>query len=913
MAKESSSSSSFPLPKSNESDNNNVTEIAQFLDSSHGITAAMYGGRRCPELKSLWRTYLFQNEKKNLTHATQEKKTSKLSIPDVNLWKSNGKKSINNNTRNLRRRTSSHLPRRHSRFPDGVVQKSEILKRKWKTKRRADNNKSKPSSDVSIVGPRRKRRKPNNLRKLHTNYFEENTNTSSYWLHTHLWMAKRFHMLPNFHGWCVPLMHNDRGPSSVALRTTTLLQDATYLSAGRPHLEISFSLEWQPFILSGIISKICGPFPFSVLNDESSVKLLLEGRLMADCVLYKPSSYPSGALGPAKFMIFKDFSNINKSSLVFFVHPSLRQKVMEILVSLVSELMRENNTDIGDDQNDDSNSDSDQSTIKRDNNDLVYHPTNSNGNNDSDGDDERVFTLFKVRGKDAAQCIINSLSPKIMTSTEENDSSDESGEDNEVFYRPWTLSDYANMLKKAHHGSICEAIIKPLINDPSSSKHTRETNTDVDEADKWCKCFFVSVCPNHHNRNNNNQNYNTSGLDILIPISKNDYKHHHSHSTANQIAVTTTNLFLSLVHEGKARVIGLLEDITAKLEADPPIAVFPRDYPDTHEGKLYWSSIDSNSNPNTIKRWFMLRMLTEYPKERRHSYFKKVSRFIAEKEETQQKKTMTKKQSSLGLHFNHETVPDLCEKLNQIISDRNNTGAESQNKTEYSGLVVVRGEIHGKPFLQSLCNSAHVTPPNHHPQDQKMKNEKLQRTRPRRKVRNPNDSYPAYMFPRKSQEKEQHLSLCLSLLNSLSLQAILRCFVVVDGKGNLQPGATIIMNFDTPVAALCEDESSTNLKQLILGYIVAGSFSSTRGRCTAVGFVAANRLLEAIMIAAKSSSDTHLVVRNILHQSNSLLSSSNQKNDKSYFNKRQIELCVYVHNPISGSNPVKCSLSLLFS
>ena len=45
--------------------------------------------------------------------------------------------------------------------------------------------------------------------------------------------------------------------------------------------------------------------------------------------------------------------------------------------------------------------------------------------------------------------------------------------------------------------------------------------------------------------------------------------------------------FQSLVTSG-ACPIGLLEDARAQLEAYPPLPIFPRDFPDTEDGKLYW-------------------------------------------------------------------------------------------------------------------------------------------------------------------------------------------------------------------------------------------------------------------------------------------------------------------------------------
>ena len=52
-------------------------------------------------------------------------------------------------------------------------------------------------------------------------------------------------------------------------------------------------------------------------------------------------------------------------------------------------------------------------------------------------------------------------------------------------------------------------------------------------------------------------------------------------------------LFLQLVLKGGACPIGLLEDAALRLEAQPPMPVFPRDFPDTAAGVAYWTPGDS--------------------------------------------------------------------------------------------------------------------------------------------------------------------------------------------------------------------------------------------------------------------------------------------------------------------------------
>jgi len=57
-------------------------------------------------------------------------------------------------------------------------------------------------------------------------------------------------------------------------------------------------------------------------------------------------------------------------------------------------------------------------------------------------------------------------------------------------------------------------------------------------------------------------------------------------------------LFQSFVVDGGACSVGVVEDARAKLEAYPPLPVFPRDYPDTEDGRRYW---DGNMTMAEVK------------------------------------------------------------------------------------------------------------------------------------------------------------------------------------------------------------------------------------------------------------------------------------------------------------------------
>jgi hypothetical protein len=61
---------------------------------------------------------------------------------------------------------------------------------------------------------------------------------------------------------------------------------------------------------------------------------------------------------------------------------------------------------------------------------------------------------------------------------------------------------------------------------------------------------------------------------------------------------TAKGMFIDLCTCGTSRAIGLVEEAYLCLEADPPVPSFPRDYPDTPSGQLYW---DPGSDQDMIR------------------------------------------------------------------------------------------------------------------------------------------------------------------------------------------------------------------------------------------------------------------------------------------------------------------------
>ena len=223
------------------------------------------------------------------------------------------------------------------------------------------------------------------------------------------------------------------------------------------------------------------------------------------------------------------------------------------------------------------------------------------------------------------------------------------------------------------------------------------------------------------------------------------------------------DLFIALNStQGTARAIGLIEESHLYLEADPPVPIFPRDFPDTPSGKQYW-------NPGDNHDMIRLRQALENGWGR-----------------------LEPKETNAVIHW--ESLVDNDEKC----------------------IVVVRGNF-GQPFLDivqhgtsshSICQESPVR-------------------RTRRKIRPPGSLIVA---PPLSQEaSKDHVEACRSLLESLSLPAMIRCLLFVDGRGTIDAGDSLLLTIANNV--------------VILGFVTTGGFSRKRGACRGTGFISAARLL----------------------------------------------------------------------
>ena len=737
-------------------------DLPKFLDAESNVTASRFGARRLPEMKKMWQSVL---------------QSSEVNHDDAVYYKSGGCKV---SKRHLRRRTGSHNRKRRHRFPSGKIESDEV---------NTDGDKSSPSSENMSSGvsahatengtdnlakSRRARRKPQLLRAKHSQWKKSNTNrtngnsaadgisasensqptATSQWLETHLWHSKRFHMSPPlsiYNHWRLPLGHTNRG-SRAGLRlakTKSTIQDATWTIAGRSII-LQIKNKSSDDLLD-IVESMCGgnrmhSAPF--LLDE---KVILGLQAAYGLVYELGCNFPLGVVGPASFIFVKNGE-------VSFVRICADGSIIDKVEDIASEIVNE---------------------FKEDNIECLLST--------------EATALIRVRGVEATKVITRSLS---MRSLRQN--------------MDWTkMSEKSNLHTSLPHRTMLkvqfESEQKHSFNEDDAIIHSSSIDIeylhtiqerDVEEKNYMLKSpqlggndiILISQMPNSMEGEDTSPNCVVSGWDIICP------------------PALVSPIFRALNHIGGACAIGYVEDSCNRMEAEPPLPVWPRDFPDTEVGREYWTGRHDE--------WNVLRYCIE-------------EGFAGGRIKTGLKRMLSKcneehadaKQSNITTG-----MPN--------IRDIDWEGIESSDALEESvderkTIVLVRGGFM-TPFIQALNGfGQHYI--------NTISDEKNQtRRRPRRKVQANNRSI--VLPPIGEDLLEEHNKFCATLLNSLSLPALLRCHLVVEGKGTLRPGMTIA----------CKDvdgESAESESKQILGYVGAGGFSQTRGNFHGVGIVSSKVFL----------------------------------------------------------------------
>lgn len=198
-------------------------------------------------------------------------------------------------------------------------------------------------------------------------------------------------------------------------------------------------------------------------------------------------------------------------------------------------------------------------------------------------------------------------------------------------------------------------------------------------------------------------------------------------------SVRIRELFLQCVIKGGACPVGLVEESALQLEAQPPLAVFPRDYGDTAEGESFWQPETASSSSSSD--WALLR------------------------------------EHDSGTTGRVRTSP---------LTDTTVSWAEI---VEAPSMVLVRGSFL-KPFLDAWrgleCSLTERS-------DGATTGQRI--TKKRRKVVDP---AKLRKIPQPSAEQRAaHESYCVRLQESLTLPAALLCHIKIDGPGRIDIGAPL--------------------------------------------------------------------------------------------------------------------------
>jgi len=259
-------------------------------------------------------------------------------------------------------------------------------------------------------------------------------------------------------------------------------------------------------------------------------------------------------------------------------------------------------------------------------------------------------------------------------------------------------------------------------------------------------------------------------------------------------------LFVRLVVQGGACAIGLAEEMHVHLEASPPVPFFPRDFPDTRQGSLYWRSIGDEDGDGIYTNGEGAGKSSNYC----------LLRSVLECGTGRIARSLKQPASRPGVDWT------------SLVD--NDSGSKET--------VVVRGSF-GKPFLDTLVSGTAGYLVGASKPDNNAR--KKRRRRSHASVTSP---------PLSREDAKTHEQLCNTLLRSLSLPALLLCQVIVAGKGTVLPGSCLFEHR--------RDEEGETEEAPPLGYVTMGVFSPSRGTNHGLALCGATRLLRAIADASKS-------------------------------------------------------------
>ena len=611
------------------------------------------------------------------------------------------------------------------------------------------------------IKSRKAGRKPQLLREKHSQWRNVDCTSmhreSKNWLMTHLWHSKRFYMtppLPIYNNWCIPLGHTNRG-SRAALRlakSKSTLQDATWTICGQSI--VLETMEREHLLL--MLEKMCGGkrnYSAPFLTNDCVISGLETGYgfiYEMDC------TFPAGVVGPASFIFGKSPNQTH------FVRISVEGSIFSKVELLVKEGL--------------------QNVKEKDNIEFTLL--------------KDANCLLRLRGSEASNALVNALS---LSST---------GDDTIVEWSKGHLpQDFHRLIP---YGTIVRVQYKGVNINSHREEHQSDKNIDDDcTNDELVKrlekrrpelnhpmlqpdeLVLVSQVPNAMHEGQNNA---VCGFDIIC-----------SPSVASEI-------FTALCTVGGSCAIGFIEDACNRIEAEPPLPVWPRDFPDTSEGRDYAAGTDSG--------WGGMRYCIEEGlrggriKTGLNRLLQKCSNHSKTRnEEDRDPSCISRKLTPVDLDWNRLCLPN-----KSTVKDIN------------SQVVMVRGNF-TSPFVQALEGFGKEYLEMMEEADDCRIEGKPSRRR-RRKVRSSDET--VIVPPMRAANLQQHQSYCSNLLNSLTIPALLRCHIKVEGRGTLQAGMIITANVS---------DSEMSKEATELGFVTSGGFSQSRGEVIGVGIVSSQRFL----------------------------------------------------------------------
>ncbi|KAG7237310.1 hypothetical protein INR49_032493 [Caranx melampygus] len=210
--------------------------------------------------------------------------------------------------KHMRRRAMSHntkrLPRTLRDMADRLKRKSHKAGMKKKEQAKSKSRKARRRHGNLLLEFNRRQRK-------------------NKWLETHIWHAKRFHMVKKW-GYCLgdrPTYKCYR-PCYRAMSTHCLLQDLSYYCC----IELQGEEDRLLAALSQLTSKEAGP--------TFAAALCLSGRRQGSVVVYRAGQYPTQPLGPVTFLWRPRTQGSAHRQLWIWAHPTIKEDLLPELQSV---------------------------------------------------------------------------------------------------------------------------------------------------------------------------------------------------------------------------------------------------------------------------------------------------------------------------------------------------------------------------------------------------------------------------------------------------------------------------------------------------------------------------------------------------------------------------------------------------